>query len=257
MGNSKEQGHEKNVANLDQLIAECRMMGDTYHPSRKDLLLEMLMDLRLRARAILVAQGTAKSELNMITNVRSMLFAQLPKLATRIFRAARASGFTDRSLDDLKEHLNKIRGRRATSKAAILKKAAKRTGESKEGETSTPPVTISVSQMGFDNLAKHFREMIDDVSRNSLYNPNEEDLKLESITNRLADMDDKNQQCKTAAVKLFSLRQQRDAVLYKAVTGVCAISAAVKDYVMSVAGARGGVAKRVRNIAFKKLVTKV
>jgi hypothetical protein len=257
MKNSKEQGHEKNAANLDQLIAECRMLGDLYQPSREDLSLGKLTDLRTRAKAILVAQGSAKSELDKITNIRAALFEQLPKLATRIFRAARASGFADKSLDDLKEHLNKIRGRRATSKTSRSKKSAKRVEIPEEGEAHTPPVAISVSQMSFDNLARHFREMIDDLRMNSLYHPNEEDLKVETLVNRLATMDDKSQQCKTAAVNLSALRQQRNDVLYKTGTGVCAISTAVKDYVMSVAGARGGVAKRVRKITFKKLVAKV
>jgi len=264
MSTSFEQGHEKNVANLGQLITECKTLGALYVPSNENLTLAKLADLATRAKASLVAQGSAKTDLDMATNARATIFETLPKLATRIFRAARASGFTEKDLADVQEHIRRLRGERAS--ASKTKKAAK-AAQAAAADTPTPadatptdaptPATngtVSAAQKGFDNQIKHLRELVDGLAKNPLYKPNEDSLKTETLIKVVADLETKNEKCKEANAALFGLRQQRDTLLYADGTGLCAIVQAVKDYVMSAENTPKATVSRIRRINFRNLV---
>ena len=253
MKNSKEQGHEKNVANFNLLISECKSLGALYVPSNGDLTVDKLTDLATRAKATLLAQGTAKSELDMAVNARTSMFEGLPKLITRIFRAARLAKFSDKDLKDMQEHIRKIRGTRANPKVTKAIKDAKLTTTPPEGEPAAAPATVSVSQKGFDNQIRHFRELVDGLKINPLYKPNEETLKVESLFKLVDDMDAQNQRSKDAYVAVFNLRQQRDALLYKNGVGLYDIVMAVKDYIMSTEDTPPSAITRIRNIAFRRL----
>ena len=253
MKNSKEQGHEKNVANFNLLISECKSLGALYVPSNGDLTVDKLTDLATRAKATLLAQGTAKSELDLAVNARTTMFEGLPKLITRIFRAARSAKFSDKDLKDMQEHIRKIRGTRANTKVTKAIKDAKLSTTPPEGEPTAAPATVSVSQKGFDNQIKHLRELVDGLKINPLYKPNEESLKVETLTRLIDDMDAQNQKSKDAYVALFNLRQQRDALLYKNGAGLYDIVMAVKDYIMSTEDTPPSAITRIRNISFRRL----
>ncbi|MBL0741366.1 hypothetical protein [Chryseolinea lacunae] len=241
--NSNEQSHEKNVANFDVLIEQCKTLKERYNPAQDDLQLVKLSELSTRAKAVLAAVGSAKTDYDMNVNARSTLFQSLLKMSTRVLRALAAARIGEKDLVDAREHVRKMRGTRVKPKVVAIT------------DTTSPPAptTASSSQRGFDSQVKHFREFVDGISKEPLYKPNEADLKVETLQKLVADLEEKNLKAKQTAAVITSLRIERNAVLYAANTGLYDISMAVKNYVISVTQVRDPAAQKMRAIPFKKL----
>lgn len=100
--------------------------------------------------------------------------------------------------------------------------------------------SISASQMSFDNRIENMDKLIQLLTSQAGYAPNEIDLKVVTLTTLLADMKAKNTAVINAMTPLSNARIARNTLLYTTGTGLLDITVEVKKYVKSVFGATSG-----------------
>jgi hypothetical protein len=242
----KETGHAKNVGNFDQLIGFCTGYGAAYNPSKPSIKLPALTASLTTAQTALASQKAAKTAFDNATNAREITFKPLKKLSTRIVNALMATDAARQTVDDAQSINFKIHGKRARAKP--------NTKPISEGEAIAPDHTISVSQLGFDNLIDHFAKLIQTVSAEPLYKPNETDLQVAGLNTMLADMKAKNKAVTTAIANISNARIARNKVLYAESIGLVDISFATKVYVKSVFGSGSPQFKQVSKISFTNMI---
>jgi hypothetical protein len=242
MASKTETGHAKNVANFDELIGFCTGYGATYNPSKASIKLAALGTLLTAAQASLASQKTAKTAFDNATNAREISFKPLKKLATKIVNALDATDAAKQTVDDAKTANIKIQGRRAKTKPTPL--------PIKEGETTADDGSISVSQQSFDNQVDNFAKLIQTVTSETLYKPNEVELQVATLNTLLTDLKAKNKTVITATTGASNARIARDKVLYAENTGLYDVAQATKAYVKSLFGASSPQYRQVSKIKF-------
>lgn len=170
MSLKNETGHAKNVANFDELIGFCTGYGAAYNPSKASIKLAAMSTLLATAQATLATQKTAKTAFDNATNTREITFKPLKKLATKVINSLSATDALRQTVDDAKTVNFKIQGRRASAKA--------KTKPPVEGKAAEEDNSISVSQQSFDSNVDHFAKLIQTVTAETLYKPNEVELQV-------------------------------------------------------------------------------
>jgi hypothetical protein len=245
MGSTTESGHAKNVSSFEQLVTNCTAMGTAYNPSKASLKLPALTTMLLNANNSLQAVNVANTAYKNATNARELAFNPVKKLVTRIIAALAATDAPQGTIDDARSINVKIQGRRAT--------AAKKTTNGTEGAVSEPAKTISVSHQGYDKLIEFFGQLLQILSTEPKYSPNEADLKIAALTTVLNDLKAKNSAAMAAATNLSNTRNARDRFFYDEHTGLVQTAHEVKLYVKSVFGSESSQFKQVRKVLLKSL----
>lgn len=236
-----ETGHAKNVANFQDLIAFCTGYGATYNPTKTALKLPQLNTLYTTANTTLADVITKNTAYNNAVNARIASFDGLRVLCTRIISALQTIDATTEKIADAKGFNRKIQGQRATKVVTLV-------------DTNTPaPTTISSSHQSYDQLIQHFAGLISVLQSEPSYAPNENDLKIATLTAKQVDMTAKNTALATAFTAISNSRIARDKVLYKETTGLVDTAKAVKLYIKSIFGARSAEYAQVSVIEFKKV----
>ena len=139
--------------------------------------------------------------------------------------------------------MRKIQGTRATAKKTEdEKKALLAEGiETKE---------VSSSQMSSDSRLENFDKLIQLLGSVTLYAPNEEDLKVTTLTALYNDLKTKNAAVVAATIPLSNARIARNEVLYKDLVGLHDLSLDVKTYIKSVFGATSPQYKQISGLKF-------
>ena len=234
-----ETGHAKNVANLQDLIAFCTGYGATYNPTKNALKLQQLNTLYTNANNALTDVVTKNTAYNNAVNARIIAFEDLKALSTRIINAFQATDATPEKIADAKGFNRKIQGKRATKTEIQV-------------DPNTPaPKTISSAHLSYDQLIQHFAGLISVLQSEPSYAPNENDLKMATLTAKQADMTAKNTALATAFTAISNSRIARDKVLYKETTGLVDTAKAVKQYIKSIFGASSAEYAQVSVIEFK------
>ena len=105
--------------------------------------------------------------------------------------------------------------------------------------------------MSFDNRLDNFDKLIKLVAGIPLYAPNENDLKVVTLTATLNDLKAKNAAVIAALVPLSNARIARNEALYNPKTGLVATAIEVKAYVKSLFGATSPQYKQISSLEFK------
>lgn len=244
-----ETGHAKNVANFEDLISFCIGYGATYNPVNANIKTTALQAKQTAALAALQTVKTTKTAFDNSTNAREIVFTSLKKLSTRIVNALEATTASVQTIDDAKTVNRKMQGKRAGSSAKLTKAPA----------TGTPdpivpvvPTTISVSQLSYDSLIDNFTKLIQVVSSEPAYLPNETELKVATLNTLVANLKTSN----TAVINAYTTYSNglisRNTMLYGAGTGLTDLSAEVKKYIKSLFGATSPQYKQVSKLKFTK-----
>lgn len=251
MASTSETGHAKNVANLEDLISFCIGYGASYQPSKVAIQILTLNTLLANAQGSISGVTSAKTIFINATNARQIAFDPLKKLSTRIVNALDATDATDKLVKDAKTINNKIQGKRAGDKT-------------KPSPTPVPPVppiptptpeakSISVSQLSYDSLIAHFDALIQLVSSEPTYTPNETDLQVSTLQTLLGNLRATNTAVVNAYTNYSNAQITRNSILYTPVSGLVDIAGDVKKYVKSVFGATSPQYKQVSGLQFKKV----
>lgn len=238
MASTSEVGHAKNVGNFQSLKAFAKGYGVQYNPSKAILTLVNLNASYDRAKDAMGAVTTANTANNTAVNNRADEFKDVPQLVTRLLNALDSSDASMRTVDDARGFVKKIRGTRAPKKA-----------EEKAGEQQ--PVTISNSQKSFDNMIEHFNGIKTVLESEPSYAPNEADLQITAVEDKLTKLEKSNNAVATSEEGLSNSRLNRNKVLYSNPDSITELAAEVKKYVKSVFGATSPEFKQVSGLAFR------
>jgi hypothetical protein len=193
-----------------------------------------------------LAVNTVFPQYKTATVAREKVFLSIPGLATKVFNSAKSTGIDKRILDNLLAIKRKISGVKVKPKATDEEKAALK-AEGKELKES------SVSQRSFDNLINHFDMLIKAAEAIPEYQPNEVELKIESLNKTLAAMTDTNNAAQKAYNPLRAARNQRNVLLYTANTGLVDVALTVKAYIKSVDTVKGDWYKQISGLKFTRI----
>ena len=239
MASTSEVGHTKNVTNFETAITFCTGYGADYVPSNTDLLIANLTLLHIASKGALMLVKTTQTTFDNVEGERQLIFKILRKLATRIMGALVSSGVSETVIKDAETINRKIQGKRADNKKE----------ETPPGEK--PKDTVSVSQQSYDLLIDHFEKLIELVSIQPKYNPNEADLKVTALNAYKTELETINTAVKNAYVPYNNAMDARDKKLYHPETGLVATAQLVKNYVKSIYGASSPQYKAINALRFK------
>lgn len=246
MASTSDISHAKNVTNFNSLISAVLTIGQAYNPSKDSIKLPALQSLLTAANKSLIDLNSAQSANSTAIDQRELAFKPMGSLFTKVNNALKASGSSVQADDTAKTIFRKLQGRRASAK---LTDEEKTTLEAEGKEVNQ----ISASQMGYDERVDNFEKLISLLQSIPEYNPNEEDLKIETLQALLADLKVKNSEVMKTYFVLESARGVRNDLLYKPLTGVVDLSADVKSYIKSVFGASSTQYKLVSGLRFAKI----
>jgi hypothetical protein len=246
MASSTETGHAKNVAHFDELISSAMGYGPIYYPSRASLKLEALQSLSALVKDAIGGVNSAYPVYSNAVAAREAAFTPLSKLVTRALNSIKATDTLSHVDDNAKTFARKIQGRRATPKMTEAQK--------KEAtEAGKEVFEISSSQMSYDSRLENFDKFIKLLASVPQYTPNEEDLKITSLTSLYNDLKAKNIAVVNATIPLTNARLLRNELLYKPNTGLVDLAIDTKTYIKSIFGATSPQYKQVSKLEFSTL----
>ena len=242
MASTSETGHAKNVANLQSLISFCQGYGASYNPSKESLSIASLKSLLTEAGNNLQTTKAAETTFNNATNIRQNTFKDLRPFCTKIVNAFAVSGAKDAAIADVRAVNKKIQ---TPSKKSVAATAS---------TTDTPPKTaISTSQQSYDSLIDHFTKMIEALSQSGSYQPNEKELQIETLREKLTSLKTANTDLINNYTNWSNARIARNSRLYDPLTGLVQTASDVKKYIKSVYGATSPQYKQVASLQFKNI----
>ena len=243
MANTSETGHAKNVTNLESLITSIIALGTTYNPSRDSIKLAALQTLLDQSKESLNAVNIAQAAYSNAVAARKVAFEPFGKLITRVMNSLKASGASTQVVQSARTIVRKLQGRRASAKITEEEKKALE-AEGKEVNQ------ISASQMSFDNRIENFDRLIMLLSSIPLYNPNEEELKVETLKALHNQLKEKNTEVILPIVQLSNSRIARNKILYSENTGLVDVALDSKTYIKSIFGATSPQYKQISKLRF-------
>lgn len=246
MSGITETGHAKNVANFEQLISFCTGYGAIYNPGKANIQLSALNTKFSTCKNALLAAKVAKTNFDNSSNTREAVFSSLKKLATKIVNSLEATDATEQTMDDAKTVNRKIQGKRAGRIAD---------GTIPIGNPALEPTvkSISVSQQSYDSLIDHFTKLIQIVTSEPSYHPNEAELNAVGLNAHLTSLQGANSLVINSTTDFSNARITRDSELYDPKTGLVELSLEVKAYIKSLYGTSSSQYKQVSGVKFFKI----
>jgi hypothetical protein len=245
MASTYETGCIQNVANFETLISYITAFGTDYNPSKNRLTIPELQKILSEAKASLETVNIAFSAHSNASAARESAFEPLSKLITRANNALKATDTTTQVDDSAKTLVRKLQGTRASAKLTDEEKKALEA----EGKSTTQ---ISTSQMGFSDRIENFGKFITLLSSIPDYTPNEEDLKIASLSALLDSLKTKNSDALPTEVQLSNARIARNEIQDRPLTGLVDLAFDAKVYIKSVFGATSPQYKQISKLAFVK-----
>lgn len=241
MASNTETGHNKNVTNFETLIISCTGFGADYNPSNPIITIPVLATQHTEAKASVKEVKTTETPFNNVEGQRKTIFKPLKPTSTKVLNALKGASAPATVIADAETINRKIQGKRADNT----------TEEASTGET--PKDKNSVSQQSYDMQIDHFEKLIELVDIEPKYNPNEEPLKIVTLTNYKTELETINTAVKTAYIPYKTAMQTRDIKLYAPETGLVDTAQTVKNYVKSVFGATSPQYKQISKLIFRKI----
>jgi hypothetical protein len=239
MASTSETGHAKNVSNFETMISYCTGYGADYNPSNSQILLSELTTLYSESKASVKIVKTTKAPFDDVDGQRKTLFKPLKPLSTKVLGALRGVNAPATVIADAETINRKIQGKRADNSVDETPK------------NETPKDKISVSQQSFDMQIDHFDKLIELVTIEPKYIPNETPLKVVSLNDYKTQLETINTAVKDAYTPYSRAMIARDKKLYDPQTGLVERAQVVKNYVKSIFGASSPEYKQINKLHFK------
>lgn len=222
MSSTSEVGHAKNVANLQKITQQVTTYS-LYNPPVDNISLANLQVLYTTANAKLTEVGDKRNANKNAIVVRQSTFENLKSTCTKIINLLEILGLPTGTLDQARSLNRAIQGN--SKKTTIL------TGD-KEA-----PKTASTSRQSFTQKTENFGLLVQLLATIPNYTPNEENLKLNSLTTYHTSLKNATQAVDQTESELNTKIIERDKILYAENTGLYTIAQNVKKYVKSLYGA--------------------
>lgn len=249
MASTSETGNAKNVANFENLIAFCIAYGATYNPSKTNLQIAALQTQLASCQANISSVASTGVAYNNAVNARMQAFEGLNKLSTRLVNALDATDASKQTVKNAKSIIVKLQGRGG---AKLTKADAGKVEPLNENDPVVDtPKTISTAQLSYTNKIESFSKLVETLSAEPTYLPNETDLQVVTLNAALTNLKNTNTGVINAYTTRSNARISRDQSLYNTTNGLTQVAKDVKLYVKSVFGATSPQYKQVNSISFK------
>ena len=241
MASNTETGHNKNVTNFETLIIACTGFGAEYNPSNSNITIPILTTQHIEAKASVKDVKTTETPFNSVEGQRKTIFKPLKPTSTKVLNALKGASVPATVISDAETINRKIQGKRADNTTEEIT-----TGDA-------PKDKNSVSQQSYDMQIDHFEKLIELVDVEPKYNPNEEPLKITTLTYYKTELETINTAVKNAYIPYKTAMQTRNIKLYSPETGIVDTAQTVKNYVKSVFGATSPQYKQISKLIFRKI----
>jgi len=238
--------HVKNVEALARLVGFCTGYGGQYKPGHLNLQVSSMQSLLDNARSLIGEIDKAQVEFDKATNHREVAFLDARKLSTRIINALVACGAKPPTVKDARARVRKIWGKRAKPLEAIDSVPIA------IGTDAPVEKTRMARGSDYSTLAANFSKLLELVSGEETYQPNEPELTVEGLATTLAALRNANQAVLETYVQLSNARTNRDQLLYESAITVYSTASAAKCYVKSAFGADSKQYKEVGKVRLSK-----
>jgi hypothetical protein len=206
-----------------------------------NLQLSALQELSAKAQQILEQKDVARSTLNKVTNEREIAFASLKKLVSAVLFALDASGASEQTMKDARVFLRQVNGR-SKSREPLP-----------SGATAEPVIkSRPVRSGGYEAMANQFSQLVELVSQEPSYQPNEPHLAVAALREVLTQLQLHNTNVKAARADFFHARVALQEVYYGETNSIVETGRAAKKYLRSVYGLNSNEYSQVRKIKFNK-----
>jgi hypothetical protein len=115
------------------------------------------------------------------------------------------------------------------------------------------PRSFSTSRMSQDSRIENLEKLVQLLSEQPGYAPNEPNLQIAALQSLLADFKTKNEAVKTTRMLLSNARISRNKTIYNPESGLLKAAASTKKYVKSLYGASSPQFNEVRGLIFTLL----
>lgn len=197
-----------------------------------------------RANEALSQVIVAKSHYDNEVNQRKQAFDKLPRVISSMLRTLEASGVAKEKLDDARAFAQQALGASPKRKVAALKK----------GATETPDVVPPkpALQLAYVSKVDAFKKLIQAASTEPLYQPNEVELSIATLSALAAALEQLNARVSAARVVWSNALINRNNVLYTQAQSMKATGRAVKRYVRAIFGHDSEQYAQLKALAFVK-----
>lgn len=236
MPSTSEVGHAKNVANLQKLIEQIIVYAD-YNPPVANLEIANLQTLYTTSLAKLNEVEEKRNANKNAIHLRQVAYENLKPTCTKIINLLDILGITQGTLDQAKSLNRQIQG------------GQKKTNNTPE-ESTEPQNTVSTSRQSYTQQADNFGILLQLLATIPTYTPNEDELKLTSLTPYQASLMSATQAVDQTEAELNNKLIERNQLLYAEGTGLYSTAQNVKKYVKSLYGATSPEYANVSGIEF-------
>ena len=228
-----------NIANFQKMISSVNGYGGVYKPSNSDIEASKLQNKFDAVNAELDTRDTDKAGEDAAGTDRENLFKPLGSLVTATVNYYDSTGAEDNKIADAKGFQRKIQGARAK---AITPTAP----------GATPPKTISVSQLSYENKVQHLDGLTEVYKTDSNYNPNETKFTTASLETYSVQLKAANANAINTVTTAANSEKAFKTGLYADKTGMCDLAGLVKKYVKALFGASSPEFKQISGLVFRK-----
>ncbi|SUX45850.1 hypothetical protein [Chryseobacterium indoltheticum] len=223
MSSTSEVGHAKNVANLQKITQQVTTYS-LYNPPVENITVANLQALYTTATAKLAEVEDKRNANKNAIIIRQTAFENLKSTCTKIINLLEILGLPQGTLDQARSMNRAIQG-----------SSKKTTTPPEEGKETSK--TASTSRQSFTQQAENFGILLQLLTTIPGYTPNEEDLKLNNLTNYHASLMSATQGVDQTEAELNTKLIERDKILYAEGAGLYTIAQNIKKYVKSLYGA--------------------
>jgi hypothetical protein len=238
---ASESGDSKLLGNFSKLV-ELISIDPNYNPANASIKVPALNAQKAAALTAIADIGTKEAPYKAAVNDRQEVFEGLAPVVSRAGNMLKASGASQRIIDDARTQSRKITGRRKTAKP-------KEEPNTPEAEATK---THSVSQLSYENIVGNFDDYIAILQTVPTYAPNEADLKITGLTALANDLKAKNEAVNTTFAPVSAARGQRDELIYLNEDSVVNTALLVKAYVRAAFGQGSQIFKSIKGLEFKR-----
>jgi len=238
--------HSENVVNFGVLYSRTASFGSGYNPSNPLYTTTNLKLIKTNGESALATVNTAEMNNKKAISMQSLSFEGFDQYITRISNTLNICGASSQVIEQGQSIIRQLRGQRVSELLSDKEIAA---AKEKGDESKQNTIHNSTMNIKIDNLGK----LIAFLKTVPEYKPNETDLTISSLEEKIQDLKTKRDAVTDTKTALDVARSNRNNILYKKDTGLVDIALSIKQYVKAVFGAGSNEYKQISRIPFINL----
>lgn len=242
MAKISETGYAVSIANFKELVQHCQSFGNNYNPSVPELQLTNLQNYAATAESQLTTANTANASYKDNIAQRAVLYKHLDALATRLRNAIQIYNVLPQVQQQIINFTKKIQGTSTRKKTNTPSLDATGTND------ATDPKTISTSQTSFEQRLNTLDKIVQTLSNQPQYNPNETDLQVNTLATLVQNLRSLNDNALTAEIDKKTATLTLRNLLYNEDTSLKKVAAKIKMYIKSVFGSKSAEYSRISKV---------